>query len=587
MMTGRRFPWAVLLLLWAAFGTFLVHFYWPMISTLNLNDADDFLRLQQIRDYINGQSWFDLTQKRMAAPEGLAMHWSRLVDLPVLLFLIPLTPILGAQTAEIVAIIGAPLLNLLVLMIALVAIVRRLIGTDPMASGLACFMAMSAPSVFTQIHPGRIDHHGWQIAIATVAVAALLQRAARLSGVVAGLALALYLNISIEGVPFVAAAVGIVGLLWAFDRDYGVRLTSMLWALALGALGSNLLTAPYYRWTEGLCDALMPSHLAAMGMAAVGTMLSVRFAGKQSWFVRIGLLVAVMIATLAVFGVEAPTCLGSPFGKLDPVINNFWYRNVLEGMPFWRQDNIMAASTIAFPALAVLGSVLGALRTKTPEMRRRWMIMLVLAVASLMIGAMVRRASGVAHVLAVPGALVLIGIAVRWAEARLPSLLKIVAMASAVLALTPIVPVLAVAAMTPDPASDSAPAKPADPCDRLCVLKRLAAQPPERILANIDLGPIIIAHTTHSVYGSGYHRMEGPLRETILFFEGSPEAAHAFVREKGFRTIMVNAGSDEATLFIDRAPNGLLARLVKGPVPNWLVEDPVSSSTYKVFRVRD
>jgi hypothetical protein len=586
-MSVRRFPWIMLLVLWAVLGAFMAYFYWPMLSTLNLNDADDFLRLQQIRDYMNGQSWFDLTQRRMAAPEGLAMHWSRLVDLPVLLFLIPLTPLLGAQIAEIIAIAGAPLLNLLALMVAITAVIRRLIGTDPIASALACFMVMSAPSVYTQISPGRIDHHGWQMALAAVAVAALVQRNARRSGAVAGVALALYLNISIEGAPFVAAAVGIVGLLWAFDREDGARLTAMTGGLAIGGLVSNLLTAPSYRWTEGLCDALMPSHLAAMGVAAVGTTLTVRFVSKQNWIMRIASLAAVALATLAVFGLAAPACLGSPFGKLDPVINNFWYRNVLEGMPFWRQDRIMAASTIAFPVLAILGSVLGTLRTKTPEMRRRWIIMLALAVASLLIGAMVRRASGVAHILAVPGALVLIGIAVRWAEARLPSLLKVLAMAFAVFALTPIVPVLAVAAMTPDPKSDSEPAKPADPCDRLCVLKRLATRPPERILANIDLGPIIIAHTPHSVYGSGYHRMEGPLRETILFFQGSPEAAHDYVRAKGFRTIMINAGSDEATLFIDRAPKGMLARLVKGPLPEWLVEDPISSSTYKVYRVRD
>lgn len=586
-MRARRFPWALLIALWAVAGVFLTYAYWPMLSALNLNDADDFLRLQQIRDYMNGQSWFDLTQRRMAAPEGLAMHWSRLVDLPVLLFLIPLTPLVGAQTAEIVAIIGAPLLNLLVLMGASVVIVRRVIGTDHLASALACFMAMSAPSVYTQIHPGRIDHHGWQIALAALAVAALVQRFSRLSGILAGLALALYLNISIEGAPFVAAAVGIVGLLWAFDREDGSRLTAMLWALAFGGLGSNLLTAPSYRWTEALCDALMPSHLAAMGIAAIGTALAVRFAGKQNWMMRMASLVAVAVAALAVFGVAAPACLGSPFGKLDPVINDFWYRNVLEGMPFWRQDNIMAASVIAFPALAVLGSVIAALQAKSPEMRRRWVMMLVLAVASLLIGAMVRRASGVAHVLAVPGALVLIGIALRWAEARLPSGLKVLAVASAIFALTPIVPVLAVAAMTPDPPPTAAPAKPVDPCDRLCVLKRLSARPSERILANIDLGPIVIAHTPHSVYGSGYHRMEGPLRETILFFEGSPEAAHAFVKAKGFRTIMIAPDSGEAGLFLERAPNGLLARLVKGPLPDWLIEDPAGSSSIKVYRRRN
>ena len=586
-MQARRFSWKAVLLLWVTVSLLLLYFYWHMAATQNFDDADDFLRLQQIRDFVAGQSWFDLTQRRIAPPDGLAMHWSRLVDIPVLIFMVPLTPLVGAHLAEVVATIAAPLLNLLVLMIAIVGMTRRLVGIDVATSVLACLLALSAPTIYIQIHPGRIDHHGWQIAFAVLAVAALLHRKARASGIAAGLALALYLNISIEGAPFVAAAVGVVGLLWTFGREDAARLTAMVWTLALASLFATALTAPTYRWTEGFCDAVMPSHLLAMGAAAAGTALAVRFGASRGAVARLIMLIAVLLGTVAIFGAIAPTCLGSPFGQLDPVIDKFWYRNVAEGMPFWRQDNVTAASTIAFPLIAALGTVLGALRAKSPEMQRQWFIMLALLLVTMATGAMVRRAAGVSHVIAVPGALILIGIAVRAAEQRLPSLLRAVATAAAIMAVSPIMPIFAVASMTPEQNAITKVKGPVDPCDRLCVLDRLAKQPAETMLASIDLGPMIIARTPHSVYGTCYHRLGAPLRETILFFEGSSNDGEAFMRRKGFRRIIISPSSGEAVLFTRQSPNGMMAQLVNGPLPDWLVEDPAGSAALRVYRLRD
>jgi hypothetical protein len=586
-LSARRFPWVKLLVLWIALSACLTIFYWQMAVTLNFDDPDDFLRLQQIRDYVGGQSWFDLTQRRIAPPQGLAMHWSRLVDIPVLAFLLPLTPWLGPHDAEIVAVIGAPLLTLLALIIAVVAMTRRLLGPDVATSLLACVLTMSAPFIFLQIHPARIDHHGWQIAFGAAAVAALVQRKARLSGIGAGIALALYLNISIEGAPFVAAAIGIVGLLWALDRDDGVRLTGTLWALLATTLLASILTVPYYRWTEALCDAVMPSHMAAMAVAAAGTALVVRYGPARGAVGRLTLLAAVFGMSLAVFGMAAPTCLGSPFGNLDPVINTFWYQNVGEGMPVWRQDPVNAASMIGFPLVVAGGTVIGYRRASSPEMRRRWTIILFMLVVTVVTGMLVRRASGIAHVLAVPGALVLVGMIVHYADQHFAVVLRAVASATAILVFSPIMPIYAVASFMPPPKIAPKSNVPVNDCERLCALRKLSALPAESILAGIDLGPMVIATTPHSVYGTGYHRMQAPLRETILFFLGSPEEGRVMMRAKGFRHILVAPGSGDTGLFLKRAPNGMMARLVNGPVPSWLVEEDLGSPSLRLYRVRD
>ena len=46
-------------------------------------DTDDAMRAVQLRDWMAGQGWFDLTATRLDPPAGVFMHWSRVVDVPL------------------------------------------------------------------------------------------------------------------------------------------------------------------------------------------------------------------------------------------------------------------------------------------------------------------------------------------------------------------------------------------------------------------------------------------------------------------------------------------------------------------------
>lgn len=48
-----------------------------------LQGPDDFMRLVQIIDWLDGQGWSDMVQRRLNPPDGVSMHWSRLADIPV------------------------------------------------------------------------------------------------------------------------------------------------------------------------------------------------------------------------------------------------------------------------------------------------------------------------------------------------------------------------------------------------------------------------------------------------------------------------------------------------------------------------
>ena len=94
------------------------------------------------------------------AQGGVAMHWSRLVDIPLAAVVLGLRPVLGAQGAEIAALMLVPLLTLALVLLLVARVAWERLGRE--ATVLACLMvAMSVPLV-SQIRPLRIDHHGWQ-----------------------------------------------------------------------------------------------------------------------------------------------------------------------------------------------------------------------------------------------------------------------------------------------------------------------------------------------------------------------------------------------------------------------------------------
>src|SRR5919197_3061771 len=71
---------AILLgLAWALAVAQLMAEYWPMTAQ-TMHDADDALRLVQVRSFLAGQGWFDLHEARLAPPLGYDSHWSRLID---------------------------------------------------------------------------------------------------------------------------------------------------------------------------------------------------------------------------------------------------------------------------------------------------------------------------------------------------------------------------------------------------------------------------------------------------------------------------------------------------------------------------
>jgi hypothetical protein len=556
---------------------------------------DDDLRIVQVRDFIAGQGWFDTDQHRMNIPGTAPMHWSRLVDLPLAAVILATRPFLGEAGAEAAAGVAVPALTLLVLMAALFAVTRRLCGER--LSVFALIAAVIWPSVYIQMGPMRIDHHGWQIALSAVTLLFLLDKRAWRGGLIAGAAGAAWAHISIEALPYLVGASAFLALRCLWDKDEGVRLAGFLTGLASASLLLFVGTKAPSAWGEAWCDAVMPGHIAAFILAALGT-APLAAASRMSPAWRAGTIALAGAASAAGFAAIAPQCLASPFSSLDPLVHELWYLNVLEGRPVWVEAKPSALIPLLPLALGALGTALGLLSAQNAEMRRRWLLMAAMLAAAVLIALFVRRALSVAAVYAVPGLTFLVRDLLVRVERRSTALgASPVSLAGGFAALfaaatSPVIPgMLATGVSTlmkaPPSASEASQERSA-----VCIssegLSSLAALPPMDALAPIDIVPALLAHTPHRFVASGHHRNEAAMKDVMEAFLGTEDSAHALIERRGLDAVLFCDLLPETMLYATKAPDGFYAALSRGDVPAWLQQAPPAPGNpyLKVFLVR-
>ena len=121
-----NFP-VLLGLAWALTAAVLLAERWPEMS-VRLFDADDAMRLTQVRDFLAGRGWFDLHDARVDPPNGYDTHWSRLIDLGLAGLYVAFRPFADVNLAEQLMRAVWPLLWLLVAMASVAALAWRLGG---------------------------------------------------------------------------------------------------------------------------------------------------------------------------------------------------------------------------------------------------------------------------------------------------------------------------------------------------------------------------------------------------------------------------------------------------------------------------
>ena len=546
-------------------------------------DSDDAMRLVQIRDLIGGQPWFDMTSYRLHPPAGVVSHWSRIVDLPMVLLIKGFAFWLPMERAERAARLAFPLLLQACVLAGLARLAILLIGER--AAPLAIVLGLLSGIAFGQFQPGRIDHHAPQIVLLVASlgslVAALDRARARAAAVSAALA-ALSLAISLENLPFILALVGALVVLWVVR---GPAAAPALRAYALGLAVALpvffVLTVGPARWTLGTPDAFSATQLVAgLSGAAVLAGLSLIEADRGAWrrFALAGAGAAIVAATTFVF---APGGLQEPFAGLDPLVRSLWLANVREVWTLprtWREAPFVAVTFVLPLTLGVVGVAVACWRTEGLA-RVRWLFVAIVLAVGVALSIWAVRVLTFAGPIAVLGGVALVA---GWHD-------RLAAAGRRRLAALSLAAVLPFGATTWAIALSFVASEPESRAEMDCLapaaLAPLATLPPGLVLAPIDAGAHILAFTADAVVAAPYHRNNAGNRLSLDTFLAAPEAARAEAVASGARYLVSCDGLNGLRIARAQAPGGLAAALARGDLPSWLRPVPLPSTPLRVFEI--
>ncbi|SIN63862.1 hypothetical protein SAMN02745824_1305 [Parasphingorhabdus marina DSM 22363] len=577
-----RFP---VFWIWLAVCTVLVLVSWGQIQTGIGWGPDDQLRQVQLRDWLAGQSWFDTTQYRIGEPDSQPMHWPRWNEVPLALVILLLSPVLGTGTGETVAMTAVPLIAL-GLAIWLVAKISSQLFDRPVALLAAALTATAVPVVM-QLRPMRIDHHGWQIVMALLVLWTMFWPDRRRGGIAMGAALALWLSISLEGLPLSVAFVALLAWRWVISLDEGKRLFWTLLSFLVTSGGLFLASQGFISTIVNYCDAVSPGHLVAC-LAGGAIVLPAIHLAPQAVAARVIALGLAGAAALGVFYLSAPQCTTGAFSSLDPLVRDYWLVSVREGLPIWVQPWKTSMTLLGGAILVGLLSLVYIALRRRREFDQEKLILLAYAFLwALAVSLLVQRASAVAAAYALPFMAWAVHQAFVAARKVRSPLVRILATASVVFLIMPgPLAISVINSFGNEPASDGAEASGTTPlCDSAESLARLSILPRSNIVAPFDFGPEILLLTDHNVLATSHHRNSSAMSDQIRLFISTPAEARTILESRSIGYIVTCPDEDELQIYRERNPESFVADLLSDKSPDWLHPVHIRDSQLQVWRI--
>jgi hypothetical protein len=529
--------------------------------------TDDAMRLVEVRDLIGGQGWFELFQYRMDPPGGTSMHWSRLIDAPLAALILLLKPLLGMHGAEAVTLYFWPALLFAIALALTTAIARQMSNSKAQLAAVA-LAVLSIPAL-VHFRAGAIDHHNAQIdlLLALVLMTTQIEQSA-VKAALGGLMASLSLAIGIEMLPAIAAiGVAVFGLfVWR-----GAPVARQVGAFGAALAASSLLLAPALlplsSLTAPVCDAFGGPVLLLTAGGGISLMLMVGIDRYQSSL----RMRAVSGATLAIvlvgsFLASFSGCIASPFGHLDPIVISLWVNNIAEAISFARMLQLFPEQVAAYYAFPIMtmGLAVMALIRSCPAERFRWIVASGALAALIGFGFWQMRGLAAASMVAAP--VFAASLTTLWPRlASGPNLLLVSLVASPFS--------LDVAGSAAKPLLDAIFKPQAigypSPCRSLSDVASLKGLPKGRVMAPLDLGPAILAETTHEVFAGPYHRNNDGNAALIKLMLAPLPTAQQILADRRVDYVITCSAAPDANI-IKLAPEGLEARLSRGETPEFL-----------------
>jgi hypothetical protein len=526
-----RLPVAEIAALWLAVAILVALINWAQLDQ-SFGSPDNLMRLVEVRGLLDGAPWFDPHELRLAPPEGYDTHWSRLIDAGITGLIVLFRHLASPDLAERLARCIWPLLLSGPAVAATVAAAVRLGGAAAGRATLvsALLILVAAPG---QFRPGEIDHHNAQIMLSLVVMACTLWGQRPLLAAAAGVAGGVLLGVGLEATHVLLCAAVTFAVLAAYDPTWSRQARAFALALGTATPAIYLLVTPSALRFAPQCDALAVNSTAAVVVAAAGVAVIATFGEGWTRTTRLVALALGGALALATFAVIEPRCLRGPFGLVDRSIVHLWLDNVseLQGLAsLFRATGLQALVHIGFPIVAALSAVAvtrAGLRTPLA-----WALIAALAVAAVIGAGQIRMMVYVIWL-----GLPFVGVAAdRLAERTSRPLLARVG--AAAFASPPVISLMILSAVSAVAGTDKPEhvaqwAVDASACFRPDLYRAIAQLPPGLVMAPLEVGPSVLAHTGHSVVAAPYHRADRAIRFNEEVMNGTSAAARPRLLERG------------------------------------------------------
>ncbi|MGB7287537.1 MAG: hypothetical protein WBC71_11450 [Salaquimonas sp.] len=579
----------------------------PFFKEGSFIDPDDFLRLHQVRNWMAGQSWFDVSVPRMNLPDGGDMHWSRLVDVPIASLIWFFDLFVDTQSAERLAALVWPTLLLIATVFVLLAICEKVYPKTNRLLALIFIVTCSAAMV--EFAPSRIDHHGIQILIYCVALLGLVKADENMGHYLIGASVALSIVIGLDGLLLMLFILCWLGFEWALGIDkYGTGLRKTAIAMTVTSLVFYPISVPPENWLRVLCDVnsiLFLTALLAISAAFVVMSFATNTLSFESKIKTIaarlalgGLLAAGILALL--YGLY-PQCSLGPMSGISDELRVEWLSQIVEakGLIAYVIEN--DSSWVGMPLYLIFVIGLGLyIIVKTPS-HPRLLALWVTIVICLLLGFFQVRTYRIGIFAIVPICAILSQTAWYYFNARYSRSRPMALAATGLTCLLLISPTWIILGKMIMPAN-SAPTNeqpveivtrtlgplPQSPiagkneCSAQSEYVFLNTLPKGYILNAIDIGPSILVFTNHSVVGGNYHRNDQAILDTRRFFFGSEaEAIEIAERRNPDYIAFCWFPLPDALGKEDQAKFGV--QLLQNKVPQWLKKVSGESETLIIF----
>lgn len=576
------------LLAWSAIGVmvFAALAFWfdPTRLLTSLGDTDDATRMIEVREWMAGASWFDLTLPRFGGAHPLVSHWSRLIDAPLAGLLSGFEFFLPADEAELVVRALWPLLVFWAFV--------YLLAREAQIRGGRTAALLSIPLTVTciigivQFLPGRIDHHNAMILGAVIGILRLARsfddpRAGWSAGVLLGLGTAVgYEALALTAASLAAAA--LYGLL-PHRSLLGPSRAAVAFAATL-AVALAITTAPESMLTSH-CDVRSMNLVLLAACGAVGVSVVAAMEGRLSLLAKLVLLALTGGVGLSVYVAAQPACLAGPFGEVDPALFPVWLGSVSETQSIFSlgsQLPTLGGMALAYFA-AGLYCGLKEMRTEPGDTVRFHVLALLIA---LPLAFWQIKLLPYATFLPVP--LLAIGLARPPQSAKAPaSRRRTLITLATTLALVVIAGWLLLRLSAPSATRMKEALKPVQDCQSTVAVSALAQLPAGLAVADVNLGPYIVALSKLDVLSAPYHRLDKPILEASRILHAAPEEAERRLRADGVRYVITCAGLSSTNAEGAEPADALQTLLFSGKPLPFLEPVPLGASTpLKVWRFK-